>query len=318
MKRKGWLVPILFFFISLTGLIFYQKRQDSRSFAAPTSLPPILWSESSVNINKIQFSESGHQIEVLRIADDWELSQPLAARADHSLIYSILLNFKQPSLTEVIDIDPVNLKNYGIDDFSGRITLYTKDNHTYELMRGTLADPSNYYVYSPMAHTIYTMPKSAFNNINTDLAIWRDKHLLNFDKKDIDYITLTYKENTYTLLPTQADQTTLFESEGLDTEVLNNLIDFFEICKVKNFITDIASPNLLRAYGFDTPTLSAEITLKSGEVLTAVIGNVIKEENICYIVVNGSNSIVTIPYFDLSLLKIENIETEFPPNILSE
>ncbi len=318
MKRRGWLIPILFFCISITGLIFYQKRQDSHSFAAATNLPPILWSESSVNINKILFSEAGHEIEALKILDDWELSRPVSTKADNLLIYNILLAFKQPALNEVIDTDPSNLQDYGIDSFSPTLTLYTKDNHIYELMRGKVADDSSYYVYSPMAHTIYTMPKSAFENIHTDFALWRDKNLLDLDKKDIDNITLTYQENIYTLSSFQTALDISFRTDALDEKVLNNLIDFLAASKVNNFITDSADTALLRAYGFNAPLLKVEIALKSGKILTAVIGHTVKEENLCYMVANDSKSIMTIPYFDLSGLQIEDVEQITTPDISSE
>lgn len=306
MKRKGWFIPILFFILSITGLVFYQKRQDSESFATPTTLPPILWSESSRAIHKITFEEGQNNIEVVRESDFWRLHQPLNTPADNLLIYKILLSFREPSLTEVIEVNPLHLNDYGIHDFSPRITIYTTDQEVYELIRGDLSDSSHYYVYSPMAHTIYTMSKYHFDILQTDISAWRDKSLLSFDKENIASITLDIAQNTYKITPSTKDSEIIFEAEGLDEKTLNQFIDFLQVCKINHFITDLADPHLLKSYGFDSPSLRVLITLKSGEQLHILIGNILKQENICYTIINHSKSILAIPYFNLENLKSKN------------
>jgi len=309
MKRKGWFIPILVFFISISGLIFYQKQQDSPSFASTTNLPPILWSEAEANINKIEFSESGHKVQAVRASENWELSSPISSKADNFFIYNIILAFKEPVFTETIETDPAKLSDYGIDNLSPHLKLSTKDKDTYELIRGDLADTLHYYVYSPMSATIYTMPKSGFENIHTDLSMWRDKDLLTFNKKDITKLDITYNNTLYTTLPENQPLNTLFKSDVLDEKILNYLVDFLESCTIKEFITDTADSSLLPAYGFNAPSLKVKMTLNSGEILTFIMGISIKSENLCYAVINHSNSIVTIPYFDLSkLLKPKPIE----------
>ncbi len=310
MKRRGWLIPILFFFISITGLLFYQKDQYTHSFAVPTHLPPILWSETPVNITRIYLSEKGQQIEAAIDSGDWVLTSPIAARADSSLIYHIIQTFKEPQLTKVVDTDPENLSEYGIDETSFNLKLYTKDNHIHELIRGSLADGSYYYVYAPMSNTIYTMPISTFDNFHAELNVWRDKSLVYIKEKDIEKIELAYEDTYYTLYPAQTIDGPVFKDDRLDEKALKNLIGFLTTCKVKHFITDTADSNLLKAYGFNTPHLTAKIFLKSGKAQIITVGNITKEENLCYVVTSYSNSIFAIPYFDFSALKLEEAITE--------
>ncbi|MDF2878125.1 MAG: hypothetical protein K0S30_1221 [Clostridia bacterium] len=316
MKRKGWFIPILVFFISISGLIFYQKRQDAHSFAAATSLPPILWSETSSNINKIIFSEGGQEIEVIRSSQDWELSKPIIEKADNLFIHNIISSFKEPALVEVIDIEPTQLQNYGIDAFSPTVKLYTKDTHVYELIRGIPADAFNDYVYSPMSNTVYTMPQTAFKTLPTRLASWRDKSLLAFDQSDVEKIDLIYNNTAYTLTPVTNSLDIRFKADGLEEDVLNRLIDFLQISTIKDFITDQADSKLLTAYGFDNPTVKVKIFLKNSDILMLTIGNSIKTENLSYAQTNLSGNIVTMPYFDLSGLKTLSTEEIEPTNPL--
>ena len=310
MNRKGWFIPILIFFISITGLIFYQKSQDLHTFAETTNLPPILWSESSPNINRIVFSENGHQIEAARTMDEWMLKSPISSKADNFFIYNVIQTFKEPTFAQTVDTEPANLEDYGIDSFSPHLKLYTNDDESYELIWGKPADSLHYYVYSPMSNTIYIMSSSTLNNIHTDLSIWRDKTLLAFNKTDIRKIELSYNSSYYTLMPSDLSSEPIFKADGLDEMILTKLINFLQSSTINHFITDTADDGLFKAYGFDNPALKISITLKSGERYTVTIGRTIKEENLCYVVTNHSNSIVTIPYFDLSKLTANNPSIE--------
>ena len=55
-KSFIWQCVDLVFIISFSALFFYQKNQNSISLATAAELPPILWSKSPSNINKITYS----------------------------------------------------------------------------------------------------------------------------------------------------------------------------------------------------------------------------------------------------------------------
>lgn len=302
MKRKGWFIPILVFIISMSVLFGYQKKVGIDSFANTTNLPPILWSLSSSDIHKVIYKQSDQTIEAIRENDTWMLAQPLSSKADALYVYNAISAFIQPIFIDIIELEPQNLTIYGIDEFSPTISLLDAENTVYTLVKGSEYDSLHNYVYSPLSNTVYTMPKAAFENISIDSSHWRSKELLNCSLEDIQKIDLVYGGHHISLLGEYINDAYTFSSPQLDDYLVDDFINFLQTSKIQTFITDDANEHVLSVYGFNKPLLECKIYLSSGSVMQLTIGDVNEKENACYVRLNNSNSIFTIPYFNLSQL----------------
>lgn len=300
MKRKGWFIPILVFFLSLSVLFFYQRFQSSVSLADTTAFPPILWSKTPTDINKVIYADGTKKIESILQEDKWVLSNLNNKYADDLYIYSILENFSQPIFEEVIEIAPIDLTKYGIDQDSPKITLYdTKDNE-YTLIKGNSINSLTDYVYSPLSHTVYSMLGTHFANLSSNETDWLNKQLLDFDLANVAKISFSYKSIQATLTPSLVNNEVVFTSPNINDSLADEFVHFLQSSKIQQFITDNAPDHVLNVYGFNTPSLKCTIYLNSNTTLSLVIGNINEDENICYATVNGTNNIVAIPYFDFS------------------
>lgn len=308
MKRKGWLIPILVFVVSFVSLIFYQKRQDINTFADTTNMTPILWSESAADITKVIYKHSGQQIVASREDDNWFISEPIKAQGDALYIYNVISAFKSPLFEEMVEVSPANPESYGIDELSSSITLYDKEGHEYVLIKGNAANSLSDYIYAPISDTVYTMPQTAFSALKSDINNWRNKELLSFNKNDLTEVTLTLGGQSYTITPEKimtGQQTQIFfAAQNLNPTTTNNFVSYLETSKIQKFITDSPDSAILEAYGFNKPSLKVKLKLSDGSSLGLTIGNVIKDENMCYAKCDDSNSIFGITYFDLSNLKV--------------
>lgn len=308
MKRKGWLIPIIVFFISIGCLVFYQQRQDINSLADTTTMTPILWSKASSDIVKIKYSQANNTIEAIREGSNWCITSPIKEKGDSAYIYNVIAPFTEPIFDSVVEISPSKLSAYGIDKNSPTITLYDQDNHEYIIQKGSAQDTLFTYVYTPMSDTIYTMAHNPFEAISTDITKWRSKELLSFDRQDITKVIISDGVNSYTLMPeeTTINNSTKFTSSELDSNFVETFIFFLESCKIQSFITDTSDESILEAYGFNNPFAKISFYLNTGEKVSLTIGNIVKEENLCYVKLADSSSIVAIPYFDLSGLKLSS------------
>ncbi|WP_054742088.1 DUF4340 domain-containing protein [Cellulosilyticum ruminicola] len=308
MKRKGWLIPILVFVVSFVCLIFYQQRQDSTAFADTTNMTPILWSKSAADITKVVYKHSGQQLTADRKNDKWFISEPIQAQGDALYIYNVISAFKEPLFEEVIETSPTNLELYGINKRSSSITMYDNEGNEYILVKGNTINSLTDYVYAPLSDTVYTISHSAFTALKTDVNSWRNKDLLNFSEDTIKKIKLTLGGQTHIITPEYAGtepQTQLFfKAQNLNTATVTNFISYLSSSKIQKFITNNPDAAILDAYGFNKPSLKITITLNDGSTSSLTMGNVIKDENICYIKRDDSNSIFGITYFDLSQLKV--------------
>ena len=312
MKRKGWLIPIVVFLVSIIFLFSYQQNQDVVSFADTTDLPPIIWSEKSTDIVKVSFEATGKAIEAVRQEDTWSLSTSNNRKADALYIYNAITPFLEPLFEQVIEASPNDLTKYGIDEVSSSITLYDQEDHEYKLLKGKAFDDKSDYVYAPLTNTIYTISNSAFCNISTNPNEWGSKELLTFELTNVQKIDLTYKGHGATLVPVVNGNEITLTSEELDDRLANEFMNFLQTAKIQSFITEEASAHVLSVYGFNSPLLRCTIQLKTGESLSLTIGNVNEEQDICYTQVNGGSEIVGIPYFNLSQFNI--LYSEFHDN----
>ena len=300
MKRKGWFVPILVFIISFSGLFFYQRNQNSISLASTTDLPPILWSKSSSNINKITYSLGDKSISVTQKDSSWLLTNT-QKHADDLYIYNILSHFSEPVFNKVIEISPKDFSCYGIDASSPTLTLYDNEDHEYTLVKGAAIDSNSDYVYAPLSNTIYSMNASTFSNLKINETEWVDKKLLNFNIEDVTKICFDYKSIQATLLPTISNNNAVtFTSQNISDNLANEFVHFLQTSKIEQFISSNVNAHVLEVYGFNSPNLKCTIYLNSGKTITLTIGNINENENICYAMINSNNSIVTIPFFDFS------------------
>ncbi|MBP3886458.1 MAG: DUF4340 domain-containing protein [Cellulosilyticum sp.] len=301
MKRKGWVVPILVFIFSLSILCFYQKNQATVSFANTTDIPPILWSESPSNINKITYSYGSKIIKAAYKDSSWTLCDYNNQKVDDLYIYNILNNFSEPIFNQVIEVSPKDLSLYGIDDSCPTLSLYDTEGNEYTLMQGDKIDDSLSYVYAPLSDTVYSMDTSIFSNLKISEVDWLNKQLLTFKLEDVASISFSYKSLQATLTPTKSDDGTIaFTSNNINDTLAAEFVHFLQTSKIEHFIASSANEHVLNIYGFNSPVLKCTITLNTGNSLSLTIGNINESENTCYAMVNNNNSIVAIPYFDFS------------------
>lgn len=300
MNRKGWLIPILVFIFSFSILFFYQKSQEVVSLANPTDLTPIIWSKSSSDIAKIVYSIGPKKIEASRESDNWFLSNFNNKQADSLYIYTVMNEILQPKFEEVIAVSPEDLISYGIDENSPTLSLYDYEGNEYTLVQGSPIDDALSYVYAPLSNTVYSMKNNVITTLSINEIDWLNKQLLTFNVNDVEKISFSYKALTGTLLPTVVDGEVTFSSDNINAQLVNEFISFLQSSKIQQFITVQAADHVLDVYGFNSPALECSIALKSGEMLSLKIGNIKKDENICYAMVNNNHTIVAIPYFDFS------------------
>ena len=300
MKRKGWFIPILVFVLSFSILFLYQKFQNPVSLATTTEMTPILWSKTATDIHKMIYSNGGKQIEVIRKNDKWVLSNLNNSYADDLYIYSILENFTEPVFEKVVEMNPTNLPSYGIDENSQTLTLYDTENQEYTLIKGNARDTLTDYVYAPLSHTVYAMQNNTFGILKNNESDWRNKQLLTFDLSDVTQISFSYKSIQATLAPSIINQETIFTSPHINDSLAAEFVHFLQTSKIEQFIVDDAPVHVLDVYGFSKPLLQCTINLKTGNTLSLTIGNINEEKNLFYAMVNNSNQIVAIPFFDFS------------------
>lgn len=292
LTKKGWLTPILVFIICISFLLSYQSKQGGSSLAQTTTMPLAPWNIDISNIAKIEFKESGKQITATLADNNWTLIEPLETSADSPYIYNILSSFSHPQFIAEVDFAPERLIDYGIDEFSKSITLYDQSGTNYELICGKEASSSTYYVYNPSTESMYTMHKEHFNHLDSNLSLWRDKDILQFNAQDTSRIKVYSGGISHVLLPNEQG---VFTSNSLTPEQISRIMNFLTTTRVTTFITDNASPELIASYGFGSPFVTISVFDSEGTERTLTLTSPIDGSSESYVMMKGTSSIYTIP-----------------------
>ena len=296
MKRKGWFIPILVFFICTWLLIVYQKSTSEPYLAQTSNLAQLPWDKESTEIKKVVFSSQSSVITAERIQNDWVLTEPLEVMADATYVYNVISRFVSPGLIHTVESEVEDPTAFGIYEYSPSISLYDAYNTEYQLIAGDAADETTYYAYSPLTKCIYTIKKEIFDYVSTDLALWRNKDYLGFSKQQPTKIVLSQKGVLHTLLPSPNQQN--YTSDTLSHEQITNIMSFLSSSKVVNFIMDQAPENIISSYGFNKPDFIFTLYQASGE--TQSFAFKLSEDSLAYYVLDQtSHNIYKVPFFKL-------------------
>lgn len=299
MKRKGWFIPILVFFISTWILIMYNQSTREPSLAQTSDLAQLPWDKESSEIQKIAFSAHSSFIEATRNQNNWFITEPTESMADPTYIYNIISQFVSPGVIHTIETNVTDPSSYGIYEYSPSITLYDLNNVEYKLIAGNSADETTYYTYSPLTQCIYTIKKEIFDFVSTDLSYWRSKDYLNFSAQDTAKINISFEGRMHTIVSSTGEDGIHFSSETLSSDKVNSIIAFLSTSKVETFIMDQASSHIISSYGFDTPSLLLTIYEHSG-VSKSFAFTFPQDKPLYYALDKSNNNIYKVPLFNMA------------------
>lgn len=122
------------------------------------------------------------------------------------------------------------------------------------------------------------------------------------DRKDVSKIEVKTAENTLTVKNTGEDSWTLndVEQENIDSSKLDNLLTTVLTMMSNNEIAKM--PADLSEYGLDNPSITINVTLKSGQTDKLLIGNASPTTGEYFFMVNGADTIYSIYSYKVDTL----------------
>ena len=268
MKRKGWFIPILVFFVCTWFLIMYEQSTNEPYLAQTSNLAQLPWDKNISEIQEIHFSSHSSSFTAKRVDDKWSITSPIQSIADSTYIYDVISKFVSPGLIHTIETEVDDPSPYGIYDYSPTISLIDENGAQYTLIAGDSADETTYYAYSPLTKSIYTIKKEIFDFLSTDLSKWRSKDYITFVPEETSKIELITTTKSYTLLPSNTNGTTTFSSQELSPKEVEDFIAFLSTSKINQFIIDEAPSHIILSYGFGSPDMKIKIYNTSGTTQT--------------------------------------------------
>lgn len=213
-------------------------------------------------------SEKNETTTASKQGDTWQETQPEKTPADQAELSGITSNLASLDVQSVVDDQPTDLKQYGLNPAHLEVSFKDGGQHTLLIGQKT---PTGTDLYAklpdkPRVFLISSFLESTFNKSPFDL---RDKTILNVDREKIDHIDIATKDQTMTLVKQGEDwQLTAPLNARADFSAVEGVLGAIGSAQMKSIVSQDASD--LKTDGLDTPDITVHLGTGSAQAGLAI------------------------------------------------
>jgi hypothetical protein len=269
----------IFLLVVLIGLGAYiyfvtSKQPDSSDTASNQEKVFAALEADKIEEVKVK-AEKGEVTTVVKKDGAWQLTQPLSTRADESEVSSLTSGLAQVSIVRVVEENPTDLKEYGLE--TPRIEIDFKASGDKDYRRLLIGDKapagSDMFARRNDEKRVLLVPAYQESSFNKDTFNLREKQLLKFERDKVDRVdfaaggkvTALAKEGTEWKLtaPVQA---------RADFGAVEGLMGRLQTAQMKSIATEDASSADLKKFGLDKPEATVNVNAGSARASLLVGG----------------------------------------------
>ncbi len=259
----------------LSAYIYFVTWKKPATDAA-TKLERVFAALEADKIEEIRItSQSGDTTTLKRSAGAWEVTAPIAAKAEEATVSALATNLGTMEVARVIDENPADLKEYGLASPRFQIEFKVTGDRDYRSLLFGQASPTGSDVFAKRGSDkrVFLVPsyeEMTFNKSTFDL---RDKTVLAVDRAKVDALEMVLAGKTMLHLDRLGGDWNLTKPYSVrgDYSAVEGLLGRLQMSAMKSIVTDNASAADLKKYGFDKPSAELRLTLGSAQA-TLVLG----------------------------------------------
>jgi len=229
-------------------------------------------------------SEKGDTTTIKKENGAWQMTAPVATKADESEVTGITASLGQIAVVRVIDENPSDLKEYGLATPRIEINFKASGDKDYRKLYIGEKSPTGADLFAKRndEKKVFLIPafqESSFNKGTFDL---RDKTLWKFERDKVDSLDVTAGGKTIAMTRATGDWkiTKPVESRA-DFGVVEGLIGRLQSAQMKSIVADQATPADLKKYGLEKPEVTVNVSTGSAKATLLVGGKA--EDNTVYV-----------------------------------
>ena len=271
-------IALLAVLIGLCAYIYFVTSKAPESGAGATR-ERVFAALDADKIDELKVkSESGETTSAKKDGGTWQLTAPLAVKADAMEVGSIASNLSSLEIARVVDENPADLKEYGLDAPRVEIEFKASGDKDYGdyhrlFIGGKAPTGGDLFARRDAEKRVILVPgytDSIFNRSTFDL---RDKALVSGDRERVDRITIAADSLKGKPLELARDGTSWKLTSPMeaiaDPSVADSLLGRLQGAAMKSIATEQATPAELNKFGFDQP--QATLTLHAAGASTSLI-----------------------------------------------
>ena len=246
-------------------------------------------------IDEIKVSAGGDATMLKKDGGTWQITQPVAAKADESEVSGITSALSSIDVVRIVDENPSNLNDYGLSNPRIEIDFKAAGDKDYRKLLIGEKSPTGADLFARRndEKKVFLIPafqETTFNKTAFDL---RDKALLKFDREKVDGLDVTSGGKTLTIAKDGGDwKITKPLQTRADFGSVEGLVGRLQTAQMKSIVTSEPTPADLKTYGLDKP--DATVTLNAGSARATLLVGSTAADNTVYARDASKPDVVTV------------------------
>jgi len=261
--------------LAAVGWYAYRLSKKSDTPDSASKQEKVFASLQSDKIEELRISTAdGEQASLKKDNGAWQMTAPVAAKADEAEVNGITSALTSVEITRVLDENPSNLNDYGLSN--PKIAVDFKAAGDKDFRKLLIGDKSptggDLFAKRNDEKKVFLIPayqETTFNKKPFDL---RDKVVLKFDRDKVDGVTVTTGGKTLTFAKEGADWKIRKPIDtNADFGTVEGLVGKLQTAQMKSMVGDEPSAADLKKYGIDKPEATIDLNAGSAKA-TLIVG----------------------------------------------
>jgi hypothetical protein len=290
------IVVLLLLAAGLGGFFYYDTYRLSPAREKAESAKGRIWTVEPKDVEGVTIVRKGETVKLRRVADGWELVEPLRARADRAAVDDMVTSLATARMDREIDPNPARPAEFGLDPPEAEVRLEVKGSATPLVLRVGGKNPTGVWVYAREGDkpAVITMSENVARDTSRAVADFRDRSVLTIDRRTLTGIDLDVAGDHIGLVAADPVRWRIEKPRSLPTdgEMMADFLNKLEGAKVIEFVDD--APKSLAPYGLDKPTRVTVWTGRDKERAsrTLLVGRTAPEKKGVYVKRDGEPGVM--------------------------
>lgn len=264
MKYKSTVIYLIAASIA-AGLFFYDRHQGAEKRRLEENAK-LLITAGLNDVERISLERGDERIVLVRNTqqgkDKWVIADPVETGAENFAVESFMQDLTNLSYSRLINENPGDLSQYGLDNPSLKINLFTKNESGTILFGDKNPSGDGYYTSRGQDKKIFLVNESAKESLDKSLFHFRDKSLFSIPFEQVKGLTIERDSEKWVLEKNEGlwkfKDDPAFE---VDSSRVNSLVRMFTISQASSFEKEGLED--VKSFGLKRPAAVIRLTGKN-------------------------------------------------------
>ena len=269
-------IALLVVLIGLGAYIYFVTWKRSDSADATSKQEKVFASLEADKIEELKVkAEKGDNTTVVKKSGAWQLTRPVATKADDSEVSAITSGLSQISIVRIVDENPGDLKEYGLAAPRLEIDFKASGDKDYRKLLVGDKSPTGSDMFAKRndEKRVFLIPAFQDSSFNKDTFNLREKQLLKFERDKVDGVEIAAAGKNLAIGKDGGEwKLTTPVQVRADFGAVEGLMGRLQSAQMKSIVADDPAAADLKKYGLDKPEVTVNVKAGSARATLLVGG----------------------------------------------